>query len=136
MSGLKGKIIEIDFSMKMPTESDVEDEVKNLDLVPQQRAAWNSFAVATDVGQPVEPERVGVALELDPPETPGIEKEVEDNDGEFGKELVEKEREKDYKYNVKTVIPDNLAGYEALTLTEELERKRDNIDDVALADGE
>src|SRR5690625_3979211 len=133
---IKGQDIEIDFSMKMPTESDVEDEVKNLDLVPQQRAAWNSFAVATDVGQPVEPERVGVALELDPPETPGIEKEVEDNDGEFGKELVEKEREKDYKYNVKTVIPDNLAGYEALTLTDELDEKLDVIDAVALVDGE
>src|SRR5690625_2351632 len=133
---IKGQDIEIDFSMKMPTESDVEDEVKNLDLVPQQRAAWNSFAVATDVGQPVEPERVGVALELDPPETPGIEKEVEDNDGEFGKELVEKEREKDYKYNVKKVVPDNLAGYEALTLTDELDEKLDVIDAVALVDGE
>src|SRR5699024_2957877 len=40
---IKGQDIEIDFSMKMPKQADVSEEAKNLDLVPQQRAAWNSF---------------------------------------------------------------------------------------------
>src|SRR5699024_5262309 len=133
---IKGQDIEIDFSMKMPNEEDVADEVKNLDLVPHQRAAWNSFAVATDTGQPVEPERVGVALELDPPATPDVEKEVEGNDGSYGKDLVEKEFEKEYNYRVNTEVPENLQGFEYLTLTDTLDDQLDVVDAVALVDGE
>src|SRR5699024_4270804 len=132
---IKGQDIEIDFSMKMPEEADVEDEVKNLDLVPQQRAAWNSFAVATDTGQPVEPERVGVALELDPPATPDVEKEVEGNDGSYGKDLVEKEFEKNYNYQVNTTVPEKLLGYEYLSLTDTLDDRLNVIDAQAFVDG-
>src|SRR5699024_9879923 len=71
-----------------------------------------------------------------PPETPGIEKEVEDNNGDYGKDLVKKEREKDYNYQVHTVIPDNLLGYEYITIADELDDRLDVIDAVALVDGE
>lgn len=133
---ITGQDIEIDFSMIMPSEDDVADEVKNLDLVPQQRAAWNSFATATDIGQPVEPERVGVALELEPPETPEIEKEVEGNDGEYTTDLVEKLYEEEYNYQVNTTIPENLSGYESLTIADELDERLDITKAVALVDGE
>src|SRR5699024_2041817 len=106
-----------------------------LDLVPQQRAAWNSFAVATDTGHPVEPERVGVALDLKL-ETPDVEKEVEDNDGKYGKALVEKEREKEYNYRVNTVVPENLSGYDYITLADELDNRLDVKGAIAVVDGE
>src|SRR5690625_4017518 len=73
---------------------------------------------------------------LNPPETPGVEKEVEDNEGEFTKDLVEKEREKEYKYNVNTVVPENLLGYEYMTLEDELDERLDVLAAVALVDGE
>src|SRR5699024_7468162 len=61
---IKGENIDINFKMIMPDENDLSEELLNCEtVIPQQRAAWNSFAVATDEGQPVEPERVGVAVE-------------------------------------------------------------------------
>ncbi|WP_182201150.1 isopeptide-forming domain-containing fimbrial protein [Paraliobacillus salinarum] len=219
---IKGQDIEIDFSMKMPLEANVTEEVKDLTLAPQQRAAWNSFAVATDTGQPVEPERVGVAIEhfvdipvekvwvgeaqdsitvklladgqvvdtveltnannwkhvfenkpalsdagtiikytieevtlpgyesvitgnkddgfvvtntVKPPETPEVEKEVEGNDGTYGKDLIEKEFEKEYNYQVNTVVPENLLGYEHITLTDTLDSRLDVVSAQALVDG-
>src|SRR5699024_270720 len=71
-----------------------------------------------------------------PVETPDVEKEVEGNDGEYGKDLVEKEYEKDYNYRVNTTVPTNLGGYEHITLTDELDERLDVISAVALVDGE
>src|SRR5699024_7052756 len=70
------------------------------------------------------------------PVTPDVEKEVEDNDGNFVQDLVEKEHEKTYKYNVHTVIPEKLAGYKYITLTDELDNRLLVKGAVALVDGE
>ena len=60
---IKGADIDITYSMHVPTEDQLSDDLQTCTTAPETRAAWNSFAVATDYGQPVEPERVGVAIE-------------------------------------------------------------------------
>ncbi|CAM3231211.1 SpaA isopeptide-forming pilin-related protein [Vagococcus fessus] len=73
---IKGVNMDVLFSMTAPTQ----DEVSNRTLLdskiePMERAAYNSFAVATDEGQPVEPLRVGVYMNYDIKE-PVVEKTV------------------------------------------------------------
>src|SRR5690625_1066896 len=51
--------------MKAPEFNEVEPPLVNKKTNPEDRAAWNSFAIATDHGQPVEPLRVGVYMEID-----------------------------------------------------------------------
>ncbi|SEN91318.1 Cna protein B-type domain-containing protein [Amphibacillus marinus] len=62
---IAGEDIIIDFTMQAPLWSDVTPDVLDPDIEPSARAAWNSFAIATDNGQPVEPLRVGVFMEYD-----------------------------------------------------------------------
>src|SRR5699024_343732 len=71
-----------------------------------------------------------------PVETPDVDKTVEDNDGDYVADLVEKEREKEYNYRVTTEIPTNLGGYESITLSDELDERLDVLGAVALVDGE
>src|SRR5699024_8753812 len=70
------------------------------------------------------------------PPTPNVEKKVEDDDGDFVKDLVEKEREKTYKYNVSTIIPDELKGYDYIILSDELDERLVVKGAVALVEGE
>src|SRR5690625_7002559 len=51
--------------MKAPEFNEVEPPLVNKKTNPEDREAWNSFAIATDHGQPVEPLRVGVYMEID-----------------------------------------------------------------------
>ncbi|UOQ87028.1 SpaA isopeptide-forming pilin-related protein [Gracilibacillus salinarum] len=62
---IEGEDITISFSMVAPAASDVDPKVLDKNINPSERAAWNSFAIATDQGQPVEPTRVGVYMNLD-----------------------------------------------------------------------
>ncbi|TSB48561.1 SpaA isopeptide-forming pilin-related protein [Alkalicoccobacillus porphyridii] len=62
---IDGEDIAIAFSMMAPEAADVDQSVLDKTINPTQRAAWNSFAIATDQGQPVEPARVGVYMDLD-----------------------------------------------------------------------
>ncbi|GAF21648.1 collagen adhesion protein [Bacillus sp. JCM 19047] len=62
---IDGEDIAIAFSMMAPEAADVDSSVLDKTVNPAQRAAWNSFAIATDQGQPVEPARVGVYMDLD-----------------------------------------------------------------------
>src|SRR5699024_1102917 len=71
-----------------------------------------------------------------PVETPDVDKTVEDNDGDYVADLVEKEREKEYNYRVTTEIPTNLGGYESITLSDELDERVDVLGAVGLVDGE
>ncbi|WP_347835820.1 SpaA isopeptide-forming pilin-related protein, partial [Gracilibacillus sp. JCM 18860] len=59
---LEGESITISFSMVAPTAQEVSEDILNGNIEPTSRAAWNSFAIATDNGQPVEPLRVGVYM--------------------------------------------------------------------------
>ena len=60
-----GEDMTMAFSMVAPDAADVDPAVLDKDVNPSERAAWNSFALATDQGQPVEPARVGVYMDLD-----------------------------------------------------------------------
>ncbi|GIN08649.1 hypothetical protein J1TS1_27940 [Shouchella clausii] len=62
---IDGEDIAITFTMIAPEAADVDPSVLDKTVNPTQRAAWNSFAIATDQGQPVEPARVGVYMDLD-----------------------------------------------------------------------
>lgn len=75
---LNGQNIEIQFKMQAPSELKVNRDVLDKTINPTERAAWNSFAVATDHGQPVEPMRVGVYMDYDI-EDPKVEKTVNDS---------------------------------------------------------
>ncbi|MGY4688555.1 MSCRAMM family protein [Salibacterium sp. K-3] len=62
---IAGEDITVEFSMQAPSESEVSEDVLDPSIDPTSRAAWNSFALATDEGQPVEPSRVGVFMNVD-----------------------------------------------------------------------
>lgn len=62
---IDGENITINFSMNAPEFTEIDQSLLDQDVNPSERAAWNSFAIATDQGQPVEPARVGVYMELD-----------------------------------------------------------------------
>ncbi|MFD2706956.1 SpaA isopeptide-forming pilin-related protein [Salibacterium lacus] len=62
---IAGEDITVEFSMQAPSESEVSEDVLDPSIDPTSRAAWNSFALATDEGQPVEPSRVGVYMNYD-----------------------------------------------------------------------
>lgn len=60
---IKGVDMNIIYSMKAPKLEEIKDKsILDAKISPLERAAWNSFAVATDKGQPVEPQRVGVYM--------------------------------------------------------------------------
>lgn len=61
---IQGQKIDVTFSMQTPTVDQASNkEIFDPTVNKEERAAWNSFAVATDKGQPVEPERVGVYMD-------------------------------------------------------------------------
>ncbi|KGX84743.1 SpaA isopeptide-forming pilin-related protein [Pontibacillus litoralis] len=62
---IEGVDMDVLFSMKAPEVGDVDSSLLNKDIDPTKRAAWNSFAVATDYGQPVEPSQVGVYMNFE-----------------------------------------------------------------------
>jgi len=74
---IKGEDITIEFTMKAPEAGEVERDIIDASIDPTKRAAWNSFAVATDQGQPVEPLRVGVYMDYNI-EEPDVKKTVND----------------------------------------------------------
>ncbi|MGF2716840.1 isopeptide-forming domain-containing fimbrial protein, partial [Bacillus cereus] len=61
------------------------------------------------------------------PEKPTITKDVE------GKEHIEVEREKEYKYNVRTNVAKDVKGYKTLTLTDTLDSRLDIVSVKVLA---
>lgn len=72
---IAGEDMTIEFAMQAPSESEVDRSVLDTSIDPTLRAAWNSFAIATDHGQPVEPSRVGVYMDY-AIEDPVVEKTV------------------------------------------------------------
>lgn len=61
---ISGVDMNVTFNMKAPSIQDLTDTAVLKNDTPEiSRAAWNSFAVATDKGQPVEPLQVGVYME-------------------------------------------------------------------------
>ncbi|MGX4685346.1 MSCRAMM family protein [Vagococcus sp. JNUCC 83] len=63
---IKGVDMNITFRMEAPTVERASDKaIFDPKTDPRERVAWNSFAVATDNGQPVEPQQVGVYMNED-----------------------------------------------------------------------
>lgn len=63
---IKGVDMDITYDMVAPQVEDVEDmSIFDISEDVTKRSAYNSFAVATDSGQPVEPFQVGVYMDLD-----------------------------------------------------------------------
>lgn len=63
---IKGVNMDILFAMTAPNQGEVSNKtLLDSKIEPMERAAYNSFAVATDEGQPVEPLRVGVYMDYD-----------------------------------------------------------------------
>lgn len=63
---IKGVDMDITYTMEAPkVERPSDKSIFNPKIDPMERAAWNSFAVATDQGQPIEPHRVGVYINKD-----------------------------------------------------------------------
>ncbi len=62
---IAGQDMVIEYTMQAPLWSEVSEDILDPTVDPATRAAWNSFAIATDNGQPVEPLRVGIYMEYD-----------------------------------------------------------------------
>lgn len=72
---IPGQAIELLWTMEAPQAFEVDVSLFDPDTDANLRAAWNSFAVATDHGQPVEPNAVGVYMEYDP-SAPRVDKTI------------------------------------------------------------
>lgn len=69
---LSGQSIELEWTMEAPGPNEADHSLFDSSVPVNARAAWNSFAVATDHGQPVEPNAVGVYLVYGlPPDSSG-----------------------------------------------------------------
>lgn len=65
VSWIKGDNIEIEFSMKAPNYDEIDEQLLNEDADLQDRLACNSFALATDHAQPVEPYQVCALMKVE-----------------------------------------------------------------------
>ncbi|MBC1416150.1 LPXTG cell wall anchor domain-containing protein [Listeria innocua] len=60
---IPGKSMKIQFDLKTPKKNQIDKELLNQQTKKEDRAAWNSFAVAVNNSQVIEPAQVGVALD-------------------------------------------------------------------------
>lgn len=112
---IKGQDMMIQFSMQAPSELDVDRDVLDATVEPTERAAWNSFAVATDHGQPVEPLRVGVYMDYEI-EDPEVEKTV--NDSKDPVELID--REEVFTWKVEYDFGNYTGNWESVVLSDQI----------------
>ncbi len=129
---IKGDDMIIQFSMQAPSEFEVDRDVLNTEIEPTERAAWNSFAVATDHGQPVEPLRVGVYMDYDI-EDPDVEKTV--NDQKDPAHLIDPEEQ--FTWKVDYDFGNYTANWESVVFSDQIHELLD-IEDVQVVnqDGE
>lgn len=112
---VKGQDMMIQFTMQAPSELEVDREVLDPSVEPTERAAWNSFAVATDHGQPVEPLRVGVYMDYEV-EDPAVEKTV--NDSKETTELID--REERFTWKVEYDFGNYTGNWESVVFRDEI----------------
>ncbi|HEM1609687.1 TPA: MucBP domain-containing protein, partial [Listeria monocytogenes] len=60
---IPGKSMKIQFDLKTPKKNQIDKGFLNQQTKKEDRAAWNSFAVAVNNSQVIEPAQVGVALD-------------------------------------------------------------------------
>ncbi|NWO15098.1 adhesive domain-containing protein [Virgibacillus sp.] len=107
--------IDLTFNMQAPEADDVERSLLDKDVDPKERAAWNSFAVATDHGQPVEPERVGVYMNYEI-EEPTVEKTVNEQKDPY--ELLN--RDVVFTWEVAYAFGNYTGDWETVTLSDDI----------------
>lgn len=125
---VKGQDMMIQFSMQAPSELEVDREVLDAAVEPAERAAWNSFAVATDHGQPVEPLRVGVYMDYEV-EDPTVEKNV--NDSKEPVELIN--RDESFTWKVEYDFGNYTGNWESVVLSDQIHELLD-IEHVQVID--
>src|SRR5690625_2144809 len=113
---IKGQDILIEFSMVAPEANEVNRDIIDRTIEPTERAAWNSFAVATDHGQPVEPFRVGVYMDYDI-EEPEVEKSVNEQKDPY--ELID--RDEEFTWEVRYDFGDHTADWKTVSFSEEID---------------
>ena len=115
LNGIAGQEINLQIIAKIKSGTDIEliDNKANIQLNDNPKVDSNVVTV-------IPPE----------PETPVVEKDVE------GKEHLDIERNKEYKYNVKTNIPTELGGYKDLTIVDQLDERLTVVKVDVLVDGE
>lgn len=112
---ITGEDITIEFSMQAPSETEVDREVIDETIDPTSRAAWNSFAIATDHGQPVEPLRVGVYMDY-LIEDPVVEKTVNNQ-----QETVELENQEErFTWEVAYDFGNYTADWDSVVLSDQI----------------
>lgn len=125
---ITGEDITIEFSMLAPSETDVARDVLDESIDPTSRAAWNSFALATDHGQPVEPLRVGVYMDYNI-EDPVVEKTVNNQN-----ETVELEnRDERFTWEVAYDFGNYTADWTSVVLSDQIHELLD-IESVQVLD--
>lgn len=112
---IQGVDMEVLFSMKAPEANDVEASLLDKNMEPKERAAWNSFAVATDHGQPVEPAQVGVYMNYEV-EEPEVEKTV--NEQKEAYELIN--RGEQFTWEVKYEFGNYTGNWESVSLSDQI----------------
>ncbi len=107
---VSGENIVLDFVMNAPT--DLSKELTDSSKEENTRAAWNSFAYATNNLQAVEPERVGVVVNA---EEPVITKDVE------GKQNLDLTNRNDaFNWNVKASFGNTTANWTQASITDKI----------------
>ncbi|CAM4158756.1 adhesive domain-containing protein [Lederbergia lenta] len=125
---VKGHDMQIQFRMQAPSEFEVDREVLDAAIEKTERAAWNSFAVATDHGQPVEPLRVGVYMDYEI-EDPTVDKTINDQ-----KETVElANRNEHFTWKVAYDFGNYTTNWQSVVLSDQIHELLD-IESVQVID--
>src|SRR5699024_3559886 len=69
---------------------------------------------------------------IPPPETPGIEKDI---DGEKAEEAVQKLRGEEYTYNVTSKLPEDVTGFEKVVISDDLDERLEVVEAKVLVSG-
>ncbi|MGF2716753.1 isopeptide-forming domain-containing fimbrial protein, partial [Bacillus cereus] len=114
LDGLEGKEVNLVITAKIKDGSPIEVIDNKAVIQLNDKPAIDSNTVTVIPPTPV---------------TPNVTKDVE------GKEHLDVEFEKEYNYNVKSVIPSNVDGYKTLTIADTLDNRLDIVDVNVLVDG-
>ena len=120
---VEGADMALHFSMKAPEAGDVDRELLDKDIDPYERAACNSFAVATDHGQPVEPHQVCAYMNYDI-EDPEIEKTVNDQKDPY--ELID--RDEAFTWEIDYDFGNYTSHWESVSFSDQIDSLLEIID--------
>ncbi|XZH90616.1 isopeptide-forming domain-containing fimbrial protein (plasmid) [Clostridium perfringens] len=118
--------IELNFNMKAPDSNEVSEDITNTNVDELFRAAWNSFAIAVNDLQAVEPAKVGVVINK---EKPVINKDVE------GQEHLDLANRNDkFNWNIRVQFGNDTASWEQAVIQDEINELLEIVDTVKVVD--